>query len=568
MKSQRWNNITIGGKYGIIFFVMLTAFLTSVLITYGLLKDTSQTVQDTKSKNETAVQSAKLMSLYQNKYLHIPEYIINAQDEKLTDYMKYSQEFADTAKKLKKELHSDEQLDMFDQIIENNHSLDEYFFSEIVPNVQQINTEKFLTLQKKANKLKEETMTLGESLKENAVKTNVESIGQAQSNMTKTIYILGVSILISAIVSAGLLIIVSRQIKKNLKRVVAASEEIAKGHLNFEALDYKGKDEIGQLSQAVNHMGGSLREMIVEVSGIAAEVDKQCLTFTSVSADVREGSEQIAVTVEELANGATNQANEAANISEQTQELTGQIQHAHESGETLARFSKEVLHVSVDGDKQMAQSLEQMNVINHVMEASVEKVSVLEEQTQSIHKLVEMITGMAEQTNLLALNASIEAARAGDAGKGFAVVAGEVKRLAEEVKSSVGSITEIVTAIQTETSSMAGDLKTGFSEVHKGKNQIETSGRYFSEIKNKVTDMAGRVSDISEALSHFRRSSEEINGSVEHIAAISEESAAGSEEISASVHEQSGSIEKMDESARLLGEMVERMNVMIKRFKL
>ncbi|WP_240486272.1 CHASE3 domain-containing protein [Bacillus haynesii] len=133
MKSPRWNNITIGGKYGMIFFVMLTAFLTSVLITYSLLNDTSQTVQDTKSKNETAVQSAKLMSLYQNKYLHIPEYIINAQDEKLTDYMKYSQEFADTAKKLKKELRSDEQLDMFDQIIENNHSLDEYFFSENCP---------------------------------------------------------------------------------------------------------------------------------------------------------------------------------------------------------------------------------------------------------------------------------------------------------------------------------------------------------------------------------------------------------------------------------------------------
>ncbi|MED2976489.1 HAMP domain-containing methyl-accepting chemotaxis protein [Bacillus swezeyi] len=568
MKNPRWSNITIGGKYGIIFFVMLAAFLASVLITYGLLKDTSQTVQDTKSKNDTAVQSAKLMSLYQNKYLHIPEYIIDAQDEKLSDYMKYSQAFADTAKKLKKELHSAEQLEMFHQIIENNHSLDEYFFSDIVPNVQQINTKKFLELQKKASQLKEETLALGDKLKENAVRSNVESIGDAQSNISKTIFILAVSILVSAVVSAGLLIIVSRQIKKNLNRVIAASDEIAQGHLSFEALDYKGKDEIGQLSQSINDMGKSLREMIVEVSSIANEVDKQCLTFTNVSAEVKEGSEQVAVTVEELANGASNQANEAANISEQTQELAGQIQNANENGETLAKFSKEVLHVSVDGDQQMTQSLQQMHVINHVMKASVEKVSVLEEQTQSIHQLVEVITSMAEQTNLLALNASIEAARAGDAGRGFAVVAGEVKRLAEEVKNSVGSITEIVSTIQTETSSMAEDLKIGFSEVNKGKNQIETSGQYFSEIKHKVTDMAERVSDISAALSNFRRSSEEINGSVEHIAAISEESAAGSEEISASVHEQSGSIEKMDESAQLLGEMVERMNGMIKRFKL
>ncbi|MDA7026371.1 HAMP domain-containing methyl-accepting chemotaxis protein [Bacillus sp. CLL-7-23] len=567
MKKPSWRNIAIGRKYGIIFFIMLAAFLGSVFNTYGLLNDTSEIIEDTKAKNETAVQSAKLMSLYQNKYLHIPEYIIDAKDERLSDYIGYSQEFAETATKLKKELHTNEQVEMFNQIIENNHALDEYFFSKIVPNVKQIQTNTFTELQKKATQLKKETMDLGDKLKENAIKTNVESIGHAKSNISRTIFILVISIFISAAVSASLLFLISRQIKKHLRRVVTASEEIAQGQLNFTTLDYQGNDEIGQLSQSINHMGESLREMIVEVSNIAKEVDQQCLTFTNVSHDVKEGSSQIAVTVEELANGASNQANEAANISEQSQELTGQIQGANRNGETLAQFSSDVLSVSIDGDKQMKQSLKQMQVINEVMETSVKKVNMLEGQTHSIHKLVEMITRIADQTNLLALNASIEAARAGEAGKGFAVVAGEVKRLAEEVKNSVENITDIVSAIQTETSAVAEDLKTGFSEVSQGKAQIETSGQYFTEIKDKMTDMAERVSDISSALSYFKSSSEEINGSVEHIAAISEESAAGSEEISASVHEQSGAIEKMDESARLLGDMVERMNGMIKRFK-
>jgi hypothetical protein len=65
-----------------------------------------------------------------------------------------------------------------------------------------------------------------------------------------------------------------------------------------------------------------------------------------------------------------------------------------------------------------------------------------------IDEKLKVLQQIAEQTNLLALNAAIEAARAGEAGKGFSVVAGEVRKLAENSKLAVQSITSILEEIK------------------------------------------------------------------------------------------------------------------------
>ncbi|MFC4321391.1 methyl-accepting chemotaxis protein [Litchfieldia salsa] len=564
--TNYWSRKSIGIKYSFVFAMVMLLFILSVSITYWLLANTNESIEKTKTQNEIVIEVSELLSIYQEKYLHIPEYIIAEDRERLLHYISSSEAFVESANSIRQRLNTEEQIEIFNQIIENNHMLDQYFFSMIVPNVQEINTELFLELQADANTMKEDTMTLANQLKQEAVSTNRTFIETAQHNIDETNATLLISVAVSLFISIALIFFISRSIRKSLNQVIQASDAIANGNLSVEDLVDNQSNDIGKLSVSINHMKISLKEMILEISELAANVNEQVSSFLHTSDDVRKGSEQVAITVEELANGATNQADEAGNISEKTREFHHKIMDANNHGEKLVTFSQEVLTVSIDGDQQMKQSLEQMDIITNTVKKSVAKINDVEKQTDAISEFVKIIQTIASQTNLLALNASIEAARAGEAGKSFAVVADEVRKLAEEVGASSKSITVLVDTINKEISSMSEELSIGYSEVNKGKQQIETSGQYFYDIKEKVSIMSKRVDDISNTLIYLGESSNSINMSVEHIAAISEESAAGSEEISASAIEQRNSMEQVSEGLTQLQQSVERMNTLISRF--
>ncbi|MFS0634404.1 methyl-accepting chemotaxis protein [Mesobacillus foraminis] len=568
VKKFVWSNLTIGRKYLFIFSLVALTFVGSLLFTYLMLTKTQGTMESSESRNAIASNVTELDSIYKEKYIQIPQYLILSDEKLLSDYLEDSKRFVEVAKMVKSDLKNEEQIALFNQMIENNHELDQYFFSTVVPKVKQLSTDDFKELQQSVEQLRADTSQVANKLKSEAIESNISGMKEAKENIDSTSIILIFAGAVSLIVSFVLLMQVSRKINRELNLVVSTSDEIANGNLNFTQLAYEGQDEIGRLSHSINHMGARLREMIYEVSRLAGEVDRHSSALAGASSEVKIGSEQISLTIEELASGASNQANEAASISESTEAFHRQLIDARENSTRLAGYSDDVQGVLEEGSRQMTQSLNQMNVINDVVRGSVVKIESLTSRISTITELVDVIKSISNQTNLLSLNASIEAARAGEAGRGFAVVAEEVRKLSEEVGSSVANITQIVGNILHESAVMKDELNKGFSEVNKGTEQIKKTDENFTVLKQTIDDMNINVKNISQVLQFFNQASEEINESVGSIAAITEESAAGAQEVSAAAIQQNHSIDSISHSAEELREMMNQMNDMINKFRL
>ncbi len=346
-------------------------------------------------------------------------------------------------------------------------------------------------------------------------------------------------------------------------------DKISKGDFTVEVSPkhMKYKNEIGILVRSVDVVQKSISGIIQQISSTAQDVTVQSDNLNQITQEVKQGSEQIATTMQEMSGGAEEQASSSNQIASFADNLNTLIEQANKNGEDLEKSSHNVLNMASQGNVEMEVSVKEMTDIFEIVNESVNQVKNLEQKSQEISKLVKVINDIAEQTNLLALNAAIEAARAGESGKGFAVVAEEVRKLAEQVGSSVVEITGITKSIQNESKFVRQSLEKGFESVEKGTTQIKSTGETFKEIDLEVSQMVKKIQNVANNLKEISNGSSEINIGVEQIASIAQENSAGVEEVSASVQQQSSSMEVVSETANSLNKAAEGLNNMVKQFK-
>lgn len=303
---------------------------------------------------------------------------------------------------------------------------------------------------------------------------------------------------------------------------------------------------------------------------LIAKMKSSILTLTAFSSSQQSTvrstgdiSKEVTLTFSEMSTAIEKQTGTILNVNESTQIIDSAVKQLLEGTALLQQYSADNATLTDQNRKQMIALSNEVESVRSIIMHTVEMMNQLNEQNDRVSSIVETISSIAEQTNLLALNAAIEAARAGEHGRGFAVVSGEVRKLADNARTSTNEIGEILSGIRTQISAV-------HTQVASGQEAVTIS----RDVSKQVQHLIGRINDNTELV---RQHSDIVGGSAQHlhaqyaslsgemvnIANTTEKNMASVEEVHASMETQDEKIQTMVEGYAQLDQLLSELKLMV-----
>lgn len=363
---------------------------------------------------------------------------------------------------------------------------------------------------------------------------------------------------------------IGSSIVKPIKPVVEKAKVLANLDLreNLSEKSLKAKDEMGDLSRALQQIIDSFRQVLTKVDSSSQDVSASSRQLQASADQSAVTAEEVSKTVEEIARGAQEQAANTEDGSQKAASLGESIEVNSKFLVQLSESNEQVSEIVGIGMSEM----EKLSAITKESTGSVEEVAKIINLTHKsaadIGQASSMISSIADQTNLLALNAAIEAARAGDAGRGFAVVAEEIRKLAEQSARSTKAIDETVKELQKNAQNAVKTMDRVLGITSEQSGSVESSIQMFGAIESATNFSMEYTRHLNDSGRVMMEMKEAIMDALQNLTAISEENSAATEEASASMEEQSASIQEIASASEHLAKLSEELRNIITQFQI
>ena len=380
----------------------------------------------------------------------------------------------------------------------------------------------------------------------------------------KSIILFGIVILISILS----FLVIQNLVIKRINRLTGILKDISEGDGDLtKRVDIKSKDEIGRMAVYFNNFSDTIHGIISSVKEVTKRVSRASEELADNSHHSAAAAEEVAQTIDEIAKGATSQAESTVEGSDELVRLGELIEENKRQVEVFRELSNRINGLVSQG----------LNIIDKLTETTEESSDAANSVYQSIMKTNEssgriseassLITSIAEQTNLLALNAAIEAARAGEHGKGFAVVAEEIRKLAEESTDSTKVIDDMIKNLRQDAARAVETMKRVEKILKDQFESVSLTGSKYREIAEGMDKSKETVEAITETGIQMEQKKNGVLDTIQVLSSIAEENAAATEQVSASIQEQTASIEKIANASEGLSELSLELHSTIERFK-
>lgn len=367
--------------------------------------------------------------------------------------------------------------------------------------------------------------------------TRSEIIAEGKQTLT-----FGLILSLASLVVGGLLLLLfSNKVVANLRASVAAMRTLdsPSSDLSYR-LPVNSTDEAGQLAEAFNKFMHRLQQLVGDVR--------------QTSLDVREQMRDVAKYSSQSASQIGSQRAETDLVATAMTQMSASVQEVANHASETALAANSANTSAQEGSQQVALTLTSINELAAEINLSAQTVRKLNEDSQQVTEVLEVITSVAEQTNLLALNAAIEAARAGEHGRGFAVVADEVRTLAERTRASTEEIQRIIDQWLSQSLEAVASMEASQEKTNLCIEQAQLADEALNEIAAAVSQMHSMTIQIASAAEEQSAVAEDISKSLVEIDSFAVTS--------------SSSAEQAEQASLATQELVRHLRDLVNKFKL